>query len=199
MEDIGSSILLTTLTSTLAFALGAVSSIPAVQYLVMYAFPTILVDFLFQITFFVALIVLDQRRVEANRRDCRCYCPVKGTSEASTQDLADNSETHFTDRPMAKYADTLLKPAVRWLVIAVFAAMLAFFWRTSKLTQYFDFTDVIPSDSYIHTWWSAYENHYEANGVRAKVYFRDVDFADESIRAQMESYVHALFRGERAI
>lgn len=35
MNDVGSTILLTTLTSSVAFGLGAVSSIPAVQYLVM--------------------------------------------------------------------------------------------------------------------------------------------------------------------
>ena len=47
MEDIGATILLTTLTSSLAFALGLISSVPAVQYLVMYAFPTIMIDFVF--------------------------------------------------------------------------------------------------------------------------------------------------------
>lgn len=156
MEDIGHTILLTTLTSSLAFALGAVSSIPAVQYLVMYAWPTILVDFFFQITFFVAIIVIDQKRIEDNRRDCCFCCAAKEVSPASTQDLAGNSEAHFADRLMAKYADFLLKPAVKIVVIGVFMAMLGFFsWRASKLTQYFDFTDVIPGDSYIQTWVSS--------------------------------------------
>ena len=200
MEDIGNTILLTTLTSALGFALGAVSSIPAVRYLVMYAFPTIIVDFIFQITFFVALIVLDQKRVEDNRRDCCFCCKSRDVSEASVREQ-ENSEVHFADRLMARYADFLLKPAVRWTVIVVFAAMLGFFsWRTSKLTQQFDFTDVIPGDSYIQPWWDAYQDHYEANGVRAQVYFRDVDFGDESIQEQMESYVAELaamsFSGE---
>ena len=39
MVDIGGTILLTTLTLSLAFALGLVSSIPAVRFVVMYAFP----------------------------------------------------------------------------------------------------------------------------------------------------------------
>ena len=193
MEDIGNTILLTTLTSSLAFALGAVSTIPAVKYLVMYAFPTIVIDFIFQITFFVAIIVIDQKRIEDNRRDCCFCCTAKGVSEASAQDLAGNSEAHFADRLMSKYADFLLKPAVKFIVIGVFAAMLGFFsWRTSKLTQYFDFTDVIPGDSYIQTWWDSFQDLYEANGVRAEVYFRDVDFADERIQDQMEMYVNEL-------
>lgn len=193
MEDIGLSILLTTLTSSLAFALGGVSSIPAVQYLVMYAFPTIIIDFIFQVTFFVALIVIDQRRVEANRRDYCFCCTAKETSDSPTNDAATASGAHFADRLMAKYANFLLKPTVKWLVMGTFVTMLGFFaWRTSKLTQYFDFTDVIPSDSYIQTWWTAYQDHYEANGVRAGVYFRDVDFGDKNVQDQMETYVKEL-------
>ena len=60
------------------------------------------------------------------------------------------------------------------------------------LVQYFDFTEVIPSDSYIQTWWDSYQDLYEANGVRAGVYFRDVDFSDASIQDQMETYVREL-------
>jgi predicted RND superfamily exporter protein len=193
MEDIGGTILLTTLTSTLAFALGCVSSIPAVRYLVMYAFPTIMIDFLFQITFFVALIVIDQRRVEANRRDCCFCCTAKDVSDASALDLSGKSEKHFADRLMISYANFLLKPVVKWTVIALFAGMLGFFsWRTSMLTQFFDFTTVIPSDSYIQPWWDSYNDLYEANGVRAQAYFRNVDFSDPGIQDQMESYVQDL-------
>lgn len=190
MEDIGPSILLTTLTSTLAFGLGGVSSIPAVRYLVFYAFPTIAIDFLFQVTFFVALIVLDQKRVDDNRRDCCFCCKGKDTSE---EEALQRTEQHCADRIMAKYSVFLLKPVVKWIVIVLFAAMFGFFsWRTSLLTQYFDFTSVIPSDSYIQTWWDAYQDHYEANGVRSEVYFRNVDFADQSVQDQMEAYVQEL-------
>lgn len=193
MEDIGGTILLTTLTSSLAFGLGGVSSIPAVRYLVTYAWPTIIIDFIFQITFFVAIIVIDQRRIEDNRRDCCFCCRAKEVSPASQQDMAGNNELHFADRLMARYAVVLLKPVTKWSVIVVFTAMLGFFsWRTSKLTQYFDFTTVIPSDSYIQTWWDAYQDLYEANGVRAGVYFRNVDFSDKQIQDEMETYVSEL-------
>jgi len=33
------------------------------------AFPTIVIDFIYQITFFISLVVLDERRIAANRRD----------------------------------------------------------------------------------------------------------------------------------
>ena len=151
MKDIGPTILLTTLTSTLAFGLGGISSIPAVKYLIYYAFPTIAIDFMFQITFFVALIVIDQKRIEENRRDC-CFC-CKGKELESGDEAPVKSEQHFADKVMAGYSRFLLKPVVKWLVIGFFTALLGFFtWRTTLLKQYFDFTTVIPSDSYIQTW-----------------------------------------------
>lgn len=69
------------------------------------------------------------------------------------EEAQEKSEKHFADNIMAGYSKVLLKPAVKWLVIGFFAALLGFFtWRTTLLTQYFDFTTVIPSDSYIQTW-----------------------------------------------
>jgi Niemann-Pick C1 protein len=101
-----------------------------------YAFPTIIIDFIFQITFFVALIVIDERRIQANRRDCCFCCTAANKSEASTLDLSGEPEKHFADRLMARYADFLLRPVVKWVVIVVFAAMLGIFsWRTSELKQ----------------------------------------------------------------
>jgi Niemann-Pick C1 protein len=73
IEDIGISITLTTITSALAFGLGALSSIKPVYWMGYYAFPTILFVYIYQITFFVACIVLDERRVQQKRRDC-CTC-----------------------------------------------------------------------------------------------------------------------------
>jgi Patched family len=149
-------------------------------------------DFLFMVTFFVAIIVIDQRRIEQNRRDC-CFCFKAPESSSSLRNVVDESELHFSDRLMIGYSKFLLKPAVKWAVLVVFAGMLAFFsWRTSLLTQYFDFTKVIPADSYIQGWWTSYQDYYQANGVRAGVYFRDVDFSSKDIQDQMESFVQEL-------
>lgn len=40
--------------------------------------------------------------------------------------------------------------------------------------------------------WDAFQDLYEANGVRAGVYFRDINFADQDIQDQMEAYVSEL-------
>lgn len=70
MEVIGLSIFVTTLTTMVAFGLGSMSPVPAIRWLCFYALPIIFIDFIFQITFFIALLVLDERRIKARRRDC---------------------------------------------------------------------------------------------------------------------------------
>ena len=40
--------------------------------------------------------------------------------------------------------------------------------------------------------WYSYNDYYEANGVPASVYFRDVNFTDPDVRSQMESYTEQI-------
>jgi len=137
IADVGGTILLTTVTATVAFALGVFSSIPAVRYLVMYAFPTILIDFFYQVTFFVGLIVLDERRIKDNRRDC-CLCCRDETpgSHSFRIEQETTPKSHFADRAMAKYSTFLLKPMTKVVVLFSFAFMFAgLAYSTSKLEQ----------------------------------------------------------------
>ena len=70
VHDSGVSIVLTTVTTTVALLLGMLTNVPAMRSFYMYAAPCVLVDLFYQITFFVALIEIDQRRKSRNRIDC---------------------------------------------------------------------------------------------------------------------------------
>ncbi|KAL7549203.1 hypothetical protein ACHAWF_012473 [Thalassiosira exigua] len=145
----------------------------------------------FEVTFFVSLIVLDERRIRANRLDC-CFCR---TSRRDGQELvvAGRSRGHVADRVMAAYGRWLLRRPVSIVGILGFVGMFGVFaWSASNLTQYFHFNQLIPKDSYILGWWDSWRNFYGANGVRVGIYFRDVDFSDQEVRSQMGSYVRDL-------
>lgn len=77
VNDIGLSIFLTTLTTAIAFGLGCTSSIPVVFWLCQYCFPTIIIVFIYQLTFFVACIALDDRRIKDGRCDMLCCVKSK--------------------------------------------------------------------------------------------------------------------------
>ena len=73
MKEVGLSIALTSITTCVAFVLGSMSTIPGVKWLCWYAFSAIAVDFVFQTTFFVALLTLDERRLQSYRVSWCCW------------------------------------------------------------------------------------------------------------------------------
>jgi len=147
IDDIGMSIFLTTFTSSLAFGLGCLSSIPAVFWLCIYAVPNIIFILLWQLMFFMACLVLDERRVAANRRDC-LRCCSRTNDEAENSNSNEVSEVSRIDNWMVLYTEQLLRPWVKVVVLVTFAAVAAACAvSTSALKQAFEFTDVLPDDS----------------------------------------------------
>jgi Niemann-Pick C1 protein len=199
IKDIGISITISTMTSTLAFGIGCISSIPVVYWLCLYAFPTILLVYFYQLTFFIAWIVLDDRRIKQKHRDC-CWCiSVVETSEESEQEDQEEprrgpkEQASVTERFMLKYAEHLLRPWVKATVVLAFTALLcAGAISASQLTQSFSFTDVLPSDSYLADFFDALDDYTDRSSISPEVYFRNVDQSDKNIQEQMESYINDL-------
>ncbi|CAF3696663.1 unnamed protein product [Rotaria sp. Silwood1] len=70
---VGPAMLLTSVSESIAFFLGALTPMPAVRLFSLYAGMSVLIDFLLQITIFISLITLDQKRTIQNRFDI-FYC-----------------------------------------------------------------------------------------------------------------------------
>lgn len=190
MEEVGVSIFATTFTSVVAFALGSLSTVPAVYWLCYYAAPTILIDFIYQVTFFVALIVLDERRVEERKRDCFTCLKAPELADGEEEEVPEGT---IVDRFMAWYCDILLKPAVKVIVLAIFFGMFGGLgYSASLLKQEFYFTEVLPSNSYVGDFWESYEAYTGGFRVAPYVVFRDIDQGDTAIQAQMEDYVNKI-------
>eukprot|EP00934_Nitzschia_sp_Nitz4_P003895 Nitzschia sp. Nitz4//scaffold242_size29646//22986//25981//NITZ4_008053-RA/size29646-processed-gene-0.14-mRNA-1//1//CDS//3329543821//3885//frame0 len=213
VRDVGMSISVTTLTSATAFALGCMSSVPAVRWLCLYAFPTILVSFVYQFTFFVAIMVLDERRVADNRRDWLCCMQGPKVEEASgdadEKDDADTENPHegstgaeeeeevhvsTVDKFMMAYADKLLHntPAKIFIIGAFLGLLVSCAISASQLKQKFDYREVLPDDSYVSPFFDSLEDHSARGGAVVDVYFRDVDQSSPEIQQQMEDYVNDL-------
>lgn len=70
MGRMGPSILLSATSETIAFALGAIVAMPAVRNFAIYAAGAVFVNAILQVTMFVAVLALNQERVESSRMDC---------------------------------------------------------------------------------------------------------------------------------
>ena len=73
---VGPAMLLTSVSESIAFFLGALTPMPAVRLFSLYAAMSVLIDFLLQITVFVTFITLDHKRTLENRIDVCCCLQV---------------------------------------------------------------------------------------------------------------------------
>jgi len=196
MEEVGGSISLTTITTVLAFILGWVSSsIPVIQWLCLYAFPTIAIDFIFQITFFISIMVLDEQRVKANRLDC-CICfKAKEADDNANDEAGDPAKpapAHVAEQFMGWYSRQLLRPAVKVAVLVIFAAFTgACAYSSTQLTQAFSPHDFLPSDSYGLSFLEAMDE-YTMRKLGMAAVFSGVDQSDPDVQEQMLKYLDDL-------
>ncbi|KYN10247.1 PREDICTED: Niemann-Pick C1 protein-like isoform X1 [Trachymyrmex cornetzi] len=119
LAAVGPSMLLTSTSECCCFLIGAFSAMPAVNTFAMYASVSILINFLLQITAFVALLSLDSRRAENNRLDVFCCVSVKNSSNVDERDGIVHAIFERT------YTPFLMKTPVRVVVIMIFVAALA--------------------------------------------------------------------------
>lgn len=122
----GPSILLSASTETAAFALGAAVGMPAVKNFAVYAAGAVLLNALLQVTMFVSVLALNQRRVESSRADCFPIIKIKKADPAQAQS---GGAYGFEDEgPLQRfirkvYAPTLLDRRVKVGLIIAFLGL----------------------------------------------------------------------------
>lgn len=72
MATVGPSMLLTSVSEMICFAIGTLSDMPAVHTFAFFATIALLFDFLLQITAFIALLAIDERRYKVNLLQIVC-------------------------------------------------------------------------------------------------------------------------------
>jgi Niemann-Pick C1 protein len=125
----GPSIVLSTLTETTAFALGALVPMPAVRNFALYAAGSVFVGACLQATAFVSALALDLRRAEARRVDCIPCITLGGgialEGEESERDgvVGLKVRESFMTSCVRRYAVVLMKRPVKALVMVAFAGI----------------------------------------------------------------------------
>ena len=168
----GPSILLSATTETVAFALGAAVGMPAVRNFAAYAAGAVFINAILQVTMFVSVLALNQRRVEAGRADCAPCIRIR-PSDAVARDDAYRygaEDEGVLQRFIRKhYAPSLLgkkaKCAVITIFLGLFAAGLALL---PEVRLGLDQRIAIPSDSYLIDYFNDLDDYF---GVGPPVYF----------------------------
>ncbi|XP_068639984.1 uncharacterized protein [Aristolochia californica] len=155
LVEVGPSITLASLSEVLAFAIGSFIPMPACRVFSMFAALAVLLDFLLQVTAFVALIVFDFLRTEDHRVDCfPCIKIPVSTAEA------DKGIGQREPGLLARYMKEVHAPLLSlWGVkVAVIALFTAFFFAsialTTRIQPGLEQQIALPRDSYLQGYFS---------------------------------------------
>ncbi|KAM9308837.1 NPC intracellular cholesterol transporter 1 [Gastrophryne carolinensis] len=145
LGEVAPSIFLSSFSETVAFFLGALSTMPAVRTFSLFAGMAVFLDFLLQITFFVSLLGLDMKRHEKDRLDILCCVP--GCRRSPGVEKPKSLLFLFFKKI---YAPFLLSDWIRPIVVSVFVGMLSFSIAVvNKVEIGLDQSLSMPDDSYV--------------------------------------------------
>ncbi|KAL1502244.1 hypothetical protein ABEB36_007416 [Hypothenemus hampei] len=113
-SKVGPSMLLTSASEILCFAIGSLSSMPAVETFAIYATLAVAFNFLYQITTFLAFLSVDQRRYNSNRLDVLFCIKLKNVEKSDRPPII---YTFWKE----KFTPLIMKFPVRVLVMIIFA------------------------------------------------------------------------------
>ncbi|KAJ4811770.1 Niemann-Pick C1-like protein 1 [Rhynchospora pubera] len=168
VAEAGPSITLAGLSEVLAFAVGIIIPMPAVRIFSLFAAMAIFIDFLLQMTAFLALVVLDFRRAEDGRIE---FVPcLQLDREKSSGNQNQENNIGLIQQYMKKYHGLFLANKI---VKAVVLALFAGFFFTSialsaRLQPGLEQRIVLPRNSYLQGYFSDLEEYLR---VGPPVYF----------------------------
>lgn len=163
LGNVAPSMFLCSLSESVCFFLGALSTMPAVKSFALYAALAVLMDFVLQMTAFVALLSLDARRQDTNR--CELLCCVTVSKERP------NKPNEGLLLPLMRkfYAPALLHNFTRVIVMLLFIFMFcASLFLMFNVTVGLDQELAMPKGSYMLTYFEYLYKYFE---VGVPVYF----------------------------
>ncbi|KAL3617746.1 hypothetical protein CASFOL_038067 [Castilleja foliolosa] len=179
LVEVGPSITLASLSEVLAFAVGSFIPMPACRVFSMFAALAVLLDFLLQITAFVALIAFDFLRAEDRRIDCFPCVKASGSNAESGQ--GSQQKPGLLVRYMKDiHAPFLNLWSVKLLVVCIFSAFtLASIALCTRIQPGLEQQIVLPRDSYLQGY---FNNISEYLRIGPPVYFvvQNYNYSSES-------------------
>jgi Niemann-Pick C1 protein len=167
----GPSILLSAVTETIAFALGAAAGMPAVRNFAIYAAGAVFINAVLQVTMFVSVLSLNQRRVEDHRADCFPCIQIKsagvqlgdsnGNGYSRSYEGQDESSLQQFIRKI--YAPALLGRKMKVAVVVVFLGIFtAGISLIPEVQLGLDQRDAIPESSYLIPYFSDLYDYFDS-------------------------------------
>lgn len=180
LVKVGPSITLASLSEVLAFAVGGFISMPACRVFSMFAAMAVLLDFLLQLSAFVALIVLDFKRAGDYRIDCFPCIKFSLASAEPNTDIGQRSPGLLTQYMKEIHGPILMIQGVKVVVLALFVGLtLASIALCPRIEPGLEQQIALPRDSYLQGY---FDDLAEYLRVGPPLYFvvKDYNYSSKS-------------------
>jgi len=168
MRHAGVSITITSITDFAAFAVGSSTVLPSLRSFCIYSAIGILATFMFQATFFVGWLALDQRRIDSHRDGMFPWYKHRNWKPSKLSRI--EPLKLFFSRYLSKF---LFKTPVKVLVLVLTATSLGFnVWGSVLMRQEFNPLWFIPSSTYLSQYFRTLEEFYPSNGELGTIYVK---------------------------
>lgn len=169
----GPSILLSAITETIAFSLGAFVGMPAVRNFAIYAAGAVFINAVLQVTMFISVLALNQRRVEDRRADCFPCIQIKGAGVQLSSGNGNNdyAYTSFEGQDESslqvfirkRYAPFILKRNSKVAIVIIFLGIFtAGIALIPEVSLGLDQRVAIPDESYLIPYFNDLYDYFES-------------------------------------
>ncbi|CAH3166529.1 unnamed protein product [Pocillopora meandrina] len=195
MKHSGATVTMTTMTDLVAFAVSTSTSFPAIRYFCVYAALTVTLSFLMVVTFFVALMTYDVRRIKSGRRDFLPFCLAPRPKEGKP---AWDEPLPQTSNKVMKYWGTLLTLPITKVLVILFSLSLlgAGIYGVTQVDESFDRRVLARDDSYLRQFLTAQGKYFELSIGVSIVQTGEVDYQLRSTQSDIKELTNVFKENE---
>ena len=174
MKHAGASITITSVTDICAFATGAITSFPSLQSFCISASLAITAIYLFQISWFVAWMALDEKRIRQKRNGLFPFIVHKDWQPPSW------SNNNVFSAAIGKMSQLLESTIFRVVIVMLTVAMLAVgIWGVLEIRVGYAGVSLVPKDSYFRAWVDQNELDFPSDGYGINFYTQELSYTME--------------------
>ncbi|XP_025957363.2 patched domain-containing protein 3 isoform X2 [Dromaius novaehollandiae] len=202
------SVTITTLTDVLAFFIGTWTAFPSVRSFCLYTGTAFIFCYIYTMTFFGAILVLNHKREERNQHWLTCM-PVKTGKDKTSKSCLYNaccigsrsseSSDSESEHLMSKFFKSHYGPFftnkwVKLFVVLLYGAYLASsLYGCTQIREGIDLRNLASDDSYVIPYYDDDDKYFSEYGPRVMVVITEsVEYWNQSVRMAIENCMQSL-------
>ena len=186
LKDAGVAITVTSVTDICAFSIGCITILPGLKAFCLTCAIGIAAVYLLQVSWFVAWLFIDQKRIESRRNGilpCIVH-PVKENNNDEKDLKMNNFSWKNIGKSMFQWYGCLLEKKVYavFVIITTFGVLSVGLYGTLNIRQEYDEVNMIPPNTYLRKWFDNVKTDYSELGQHVKLFTGAIDQSNDLIK-----------------